>query len=108
MSVLDQEELLEHLQLHIKELSQKLHITEEQAESAIETRRLKIALQIAESNPRAFNIMRKHNLKFEEKIKKTNPHIYKIIMKKRSEVIEEIKSVDSEKSELINKLYGVD
>jgi high affinity sulfate transporter 1 len=108
MSVLDQEELLEHLQLHIKELSQKLHITEEQAESAIETRRLKIALQIAESNPRAFNIMRKHNLKFEEKIKKTNPHIYKIIMKKRSEVIEEIKSVDSEKSELINKLYGID
>ena len=50
---LDQEEFLEHLQVHLRELAEKLNVAPEKAEESIELRKLRLARSIALRNPKA-------------------------------------------------------
>lgn len=108
ISELDQEELLVHLQTHLSQLSQRLGISEEKIEEAIELRRLKLALKLEHSDPQAFAAIREHTRRFEEGLKAKNPELYAEFMRHRSETTEHLRQTDSEYAELIDRLYNAE
>lgn len=105
LGVLDQEELLEHLQLHLKELSVKLNISQEKIEEAIELRRMKNAVRFEKINPKAFEAIRAHNRIFEKNLKENNPELYKTISMHRRKALETLMETDEENARIIKELY---
>lgn len=101
----DQEELLLHIQAHIRELSERLHISEDRIEEAIELRRLTLAERLEETDPHAFEELRKHSQRFEESLKKQDPELYESMLRHRREALEHLLSSNPEYTELVDELY---
>ena len=103
---LDSEEILEHLQLHLSEISRKLGIPEAQIEEAIERRKLRIAHRIEMRDPDAFTRIKEHNRRFEESLRNDKPELYDLLMKHRREAIKHLRAAEPEYADMIEELYG--
>lgn len=101
----DQEELLEHLQAHIRELAAKLGISEEKVEEAIELRKLKLAQRIEEKNPQAFEVIREHNRKFEKSLMENEPKVYETLLRHRREALDHLRRSNPEFADVMDELY---
>lgn len=101
----DQEELLTHLQTHIRELSEKLHLKESAIEEAIEARRMKLALRLMKNNPRAADAVREYNREYEASLKAQEPKLYDTLMRYRRESLAHLEQVHPEYSEIIRTFY---
>lgn len=101
----DQEELLEHLQAHIRELAAKLGISEEKVEEAIELRKLKLARRIEEKNPQAFEVIREHNRKFEKSLMENEPKVYETLLRHRREALDHLRRSNPEFADVMDELY---
>lgn len=101
----DQEELLEHLQAHLNELSEKLEISETAVEEAIERRKLKLARRIGQRSPEAFRVIREHNKRFEIALKKNEPKAYDNLLKHRRKVLDDLRRSSAEYNDIIDALY---
>ncbi|MBQ9897924.1 MAG: SulP family inorganic anion transporter, partial [Ruminococcus sp.] len=106
VSDLDNEKFLEHLQLHIGELSYKLGIPESQIYEAIEHRRLRIARRIEQRDIAAFNRVREYFTAFENDLKKDSPELYEDLIRRRREAVDRLRASEPGSSEMIEKLYG--
>ncbi len=67
---IDEDELIVHLEMHLKELSLTLHKSEEYIEAHLEQRRAKIAERLKDKNPDAYNALRRHREAVEEYLRK--------------------------------------
>lgn len=106
ISELDSEELLEHLQLHLKELSDKLGIPETQIEDAIELRKLRLAVRIGQRDPEAFSALIENNHKFEDSLKENSPELYGELIRRRREAIDRLRRAEPDYIPVIEELYG--
>ena len=105
MGELDREELLVHLESHLKELSEKLHISEERIEEAIELRKLRLAKSIGGRDPRALKTLREHDRRFEKSLKKHDSKLYEKLLAYRREALDNLRKSNPEFSDLIDDLY---
>lgn len=105
MGELDQEELLVHLQTHIRDIAQRLGMTETEVEEAIERRRMKLAIRLGRSDPHALELIRSHTQRFEEALRERDPAVYESMMKYRREAIAKLSESDPEYSEILRGLY---
>ncbi|MCQ2416449.1 MAG: SulP family inorganic anion transporter [Oscillospiraceae bacterium] len=101
----DQEELLTHLQAHIRELSAKLHLKESEIEEAIEARRMKLALRLMRNNPRAADSIRQYNMEAEAQMQQADPELYERLMAYRKESLSHLQQLHPEYAEIIHKFY---
>ena len=101
----DQEELLTHLQTHIRELSEKLHMREDEIEEAIEARRMKLALRLMHSNPKAAETIRSYNTEYEKALKAENPALYETLMQYRQQSLSHLSQTHPEYAEIIRQFY---
>ena len=104
---LDQEELLVHLQTHIRELSQKLNIGENKIEEAIELRKIKLAMHLEKNNPSAFSALREHNQRFENDLKEKNPEMYRELIRHRKEALAHLRVSNPEYAGFIEEFYDL-
>lgn len=105
MSEADQVELLAHLQTHIRELSEKLGISEKKIAERIQLRRLRLAERAEENDPRSFEMIRRHNERFEELFAKEQPELYSAMISRRRETLDRLRSKNPEYSKLIDEFY---
>lgn len=103
---LDSEELLEHLQLHLSEIAEKLNIPETQVEDAIERRKLQIAQHIALRDAAAFERIKEDLSKFENTLRSENPLLYDNLMEHRRQAVQRLRKSEPELAEMIGKLYS--
>ena len=102
----DQEELLTHLQAHIRELSEKLHMQENEIEEAIETRRMKLALRLMQQNPKAAEAIRTYNQNYEASLKEQDPKLYETLLRYRRESLRHLAENQPEYAEIIRRFYA--
>ena len=102
---MDQEELLVHIQAHLKELSEKLSISEEKIEEAIELRKLRIAGRLSGRDPKALKVLREHNMRFETALKKNDIGLYEKLLAHRREALDHLRKTNPEYSSLIDEFY---
>ena len=102
---IDQEELLEHLQAHIRELAEKLGMSETRVEEAIELRKLKLAQRIEERDPQAFEAIRQHNERFESALREHEPRVYEALLRHRREALDNLRKTNPEYAEIMSELY---
>ena len=102
---LDQEELLVHLESHLKELSEKLHISEERIEEAIELRKLRLSESIGRHDPGALRTLREHNRRFDASLKKHDFKLYEKLLAHRREALDRLRKTNPEFSHIIDDLY---
>lgn len=76
LSLVDEDEMLEHLQFHMDELAQKLGEKEERVNERIFERRRWIAERLKSESPEKLKELREHQRKFEEQLKKEHPEMY--------------------------------
>lgn len=105
IGTLDQEELLDHLQTHIHELSASLDVSEERAAGAIEKRRLKLARRL-ENNPEALRAFRQHNEQFEKALKDRSPELYRELTDHRRETMERFRNENPDYAVLLEELFS--
>ena len=103
---LDQEEFLEHLQVHLRELAEKLNVAPEKAEESIELRKLRLARSIALRNPKALEVIREHNQRFENGLRTHDPKLYETMLRHRREALRNLRNSSPEFDELIHTVYG--
>ncbi|MCQ2407497.1 MAG: SulP family inorganic anion transporter [Oscillospiraceae bacterium] len=101
----DQEELLTHLQAHIRELSERLHMKESEVEEAIEARRMKLALRLMQRNPKAAERIRAYNREQEEVLRDSDPALYAQLMQYRRESLRHLSAVHPEYAGIIRLFY---
>lgn len=101
----DQEELLTHLQAHIHELADKLHMKESEIEEAIEARRMKLALRLMRQNPQAAAAIRSYNQSYEETLRKQDPALYEKLMQYRRQSLAHLEAAHPEYAEIIRDFY---
>ncbi len=101
----DQEELLTHLQTHIRELSEKLHLKESEIEEAIEARRMKLALRLMRNNPKAAEAVQEYNRNYEATLQDVDPALYKTLMQYRQDSLRHLEQVHPEYAEIIQAFY---
>lgn len=106
ISDLDQEELLNHLETHIRELSEKLGISPAEIEERIEMRKMRLAKRISENNPTALEAFREHSFYYEKRIKERDPELYKSFMAYRAEALAHLRESFPEYAEIIEKFYA--
>ena len=106
MGELDQEELLVHLEAHLKELSERLRVDEQKVGEVIELRRMRLALKLRRSDPKALERIREHNRRFEQRLKEKHPDRYETLMTRRRQAISHIRESDPQYAELIEKMYS--
>ncbi|MBP7186347.1 MAG: STAS domain-containing protein [Ruminococcus sp.] len=102
----DQEELLEHLQAHLRELAEKLGISEERIEEAIELRKLKLASRIGERSHEAFEVIRRHSERFENSLKESDPKVYESLLRYRREALDHLRKTNPEYASVMDELYN--
>ncbi|WP_051536382.1 SulP family inorganic anion transporter [Ruminococcus flavefaciens] len=105
MGELDREELLVHLESHLKELSEKLHISEERIEEAIELRKLRLAKSIGVRDPKALKTLREHDRRFVRTLKKHDSKLYEKLLAHRREALDNLRKSNPEFTDLIDDLY---
>lgn len=101
----DQEELLTHLQAHIRELAEKLHMREEAIEEAIEARRMKLGLRLMRQNPKAAETIRAYNRSYEAALRQDDPALYESLMQYRRQSLAHLAQTHPEYAEIIRTFY---
>lgn len=101
----DQEELLTHLQTHIRELSEKLHMRESEIEEAIEARRMKLGLRLMRQNPKAAEAIRAYNQNYEDALREEDPALYESLMQYRRQSLAHLEQTHPEYAEIIHTFY---
>lgn len=106
ISELDQEELLEHMAVHVRDLAEKLNIKPERIGERIERRKLNIAEHLRANNPQALSVIREHNARFEKHLREHDPKLYESLLRHRREALDSLRAADPEFSSVIDKFYG--
>lgn len=106
MSALDQEELLVHIGLHIKDIAEKLNMNEQQLEEAVELRKLLIAQELEQKQPEVFSVIRDHTRRLEEELRENDPKLYEGLLAIRREALSGLRKSAPEYSRLIDSIYG--
>lgn len=88
LSLVDEDEILEHLQFHMDELAEKLGEKGERVNERIFERRRWIAERLKSESPEKLGELRKHQQKFEEQFKKEHPEMYWRLMEYKKERLE--------------------
>jgi high affinity sulfate transporter 1 len=87
LSLVDEDEMLEHLQFHMDELAKRLGENGERVNERIFRRRRMIAEHLKSLNPEKLKELRKHQKEFEEELKREHPEAYwKLMEYKRKRV----------------------
>jgi len=105
MGEMDHEELLVHIQAHLKELSEKLHISEERIDEAIELRKLILAEKLGNKDPKALKLLKEHNSRFESVLSKNDSKLYEKLLQKRREALDHLRKTNPEYSDIIDEFY---
>lgn len=105
MVEMDHEELLVHIQAHLKELSEKLHISEERIDEAIELRKLILAEKLGNKDPKALKLLKEHNSRFESVLSKNDSKLYEKLLQKRREALDHLRKTNPEYSDIIDEFY---
>ena len=108
MSDLDHEEILTHIEAHIHELSEQLHISEETVAEAVEERKLRIAKRLGERDGKALDSIREHTRRFEAGLREHEPELYERLIAHRREALEHLRKQAPEYGKMIDELYGGD
>lgn len=90
LGTIDEDELLTHLEMHLRELSSSLKTTEEKVEAKIERRRGVIESKLKASNPQAYAELRRHRAAVEDYLRKENPKGLKHLQEIHNKRLEEI------------------
>ena len=106
LSELDQEELLAHIGMHIREFAERLNMNEQQVEEAIELRKLLIAQRLEKDEPEIFAVIREHTLRLENGLRAHDPILYDELLKHRRDALAGLRSSYPEYSRLIENIYG--
>lgn len=91
LSLVDEDEMLEHLQFHMDELAQKFGEKGEYVKERIFERRQWIAERLKLESPEKLEELRNHQKKFEKQIKKEHPEMYLRLMEYKKERLEKRK-----------------
>ncbi len=75
LSTFDEDELLERLEMHLSEISERLGISEAEIVENIEKRRLELKSALRQ-NPEAYEMLREYEKKVENQLKEQNPEEY--------------------------------
>lgn len=102
----DQEELLTHLQAHIRELAEKLHMREDAIAEAIEARRMKLGLRLMQQNPKAAETIRTYNRSYEAALQRDDPALYERLMQYRQQSLAHLAQTHPEYAEIIRTFYS--
>ena len=105
VSEYDQEELLTHLQAHLPELAEKLHLSESEVAEAIEARRMKLTLRLMQNNPEAAEAVQAYNRNYETSLREANPALYKTLMQYRQDSLRHLEQMHPEYTEIIHSFY---
>ena len=82
LSALDEDELLERLELHLTEISEKLGVSEAEIVEKIEKRRMKLRKALKE-NPEAYELLHKYENTLEKQFKEEHPKEFEHMKKLR-------------------------
>ncbi len=102
----DQEELLSHISIHLKELADKLNIDEAQVEEAIEMRKLLLAHDLESKDPELFRLVKEHSRRIENELKEKDPKLYESLLKHRRNALNSLRQKRPEYNKLIETMYG--
>lgn len=81
MGTIDEDELISHLEMHLKELSNSLHTNEEEVEKKLEERRTLIELKLKKTNQQAYEQLRRHRVAVEDYLNQHNPKAFEHLKK---------------------------
>ena len=107
IGLFDEDELLERVEMHLSELTQK-NSNAEELEERIEERRLRLEAKIAKLNPDALAHLRQHRREVMLHFKENNPEAYKHMMERRMEHISKLEKENPELAAKMKKLYKLD
>ena len=77
LSAFDEDELLERLELHLEEISERLGVSEAEIMENIEKRRMSLQKKLNLENPGAYEMLHEYESKLEREFKEEYPDAYK-------------------------------
>lgn len=107
IGLFDEDELLEHLEIHLSESSIKPDINFEDIEKRIDERRMIVEDKLSKINPEALTILKEHRLAVLNKLKENNPKAYAHLMQQRRKHIEHLEKRDPKLATKLRHLYNI-
>lgn len=104
LDIYDQDILLEHFEMHINELAEKLGQPVEKVEANIIEHRLKLAEKMKEKNNMVYEQYTEKRKEYEEMLKKNNTKLYEFVRNNRKRQYELAKTLAPEMAKDIKKL----
>lgn len=89
IGLFDEDEFLEHLEIHLHEIAERTGRSPQELERLIERRRMKVEQKLEKLNPTALHFLQAHRAEVMEHMKETNPELYEKLMKIKSEIDED-------------------
>lgn len=105
LAIYDQDTLLEHLEIHLDELAEKLGQPVDIVERNIIQHRMKLAEKMQKNNKRVYEEYIEKRKKYEKLLQKNNKKLYEYIMEQRKKQYETLKGRDTEFSEDVKDLF---
>ena len=105
LNIFDESELLERLEMHISELSERLGKDEQALEERLELRRKKLADTIKTQNPEAFGNFQQRIHKLDHILEKENPKAYERLMEHRKQLLHRLEERNPELAKQIKDWY---
>lgn len=93
LSTFDEDELLERLEMHMAEISERLGVTEAEIVENIEKRRMRLQKQLSEENPKAYEMLHEYENKLEKQFKEEHPEEYHHMKELQEKEMERIKNL---------------
>lgn len=100
----DKYKLMEHLEMHLKEIAESLGQTEDAVEANIINYRMHLSEKMKEEDGEFYEkyIQKRHQ--FEETMKKNNSAVYNFVLERRKRQYENLKKTDPETADKMRKL----
>ena len=76
LGLIEADEFLSRLEMHIPEIMEKIHENEQYVEERIEQYRDSIEAKLEEINPETLKVLKQYRLKYEKKLEEYNPHAF--------------------------------
>lgn len=105
IGLFDEDELLDRLEMHLKEIAAHSDHDPIEIQQKIEERRAVVEHKLSTINPEALQLLKKHRHELEMHFKQTNPEAYERIHQRRKEHIEKLDRIDPQLAKKMKELY---
>lgn len=106
LSTADQEALLLHMQAHLPELAEKLHLKEAAVEEAIEARKLRLAARLMRNDPQALQTILAHSRSCDRQLRDSDPALYELLSAYRKQSAAHLRETHPEYAALMQDFYA--